>query len=285
METYLSKKYSGLLDIEDVESLFEKLKQTYGSIRKTANKCGVARSTAYGWEKANYVKSITKMKILKKSLEDNLIETLGFLANKSKERTSDLLLTHLSSIHQRAIREDRENFRNLLLKFLNTRREHFGLIQDTLEDEVNSMLSILAERATEFQLPLPQDSLDMLKSSYLLEIMPDLMHDLFIERAGLSEIVNTYSVPLEVPMTLKNVWKEVIPKLATTFAQQIATKGMWIDSFAIIQVGTWSGSFQEWPRVEELSRKSPRHVTLKPKRLARAHTTKTNPMTAPQYVS
>lgn len=286
METHLSRKYSSLLDIEDVESLFEKLKQAYGSVRKTADICGVARSTAYGWEKAKYVKSITRTKILKASLEKNLIETLGFLTSKSKERTSDILLTYLSSFYQRAIRSDRENFQNLLNQILDARREHFGLIQDTLQDEVSKMISILSEKATEFQIPAPQDSLYMIKSSYLLEIMPDIMRDLFIERADLSEIANRYNVPLEVPMTLENVWKAVIPRFATTFAQQIATKGMWIDSLTLIYAtrkAKWPKSFQEWKDMDELSRESAQLVAL-PTRIASTHTTKANPVTDPRII-
>lgn len=278
METYLSRKYSSLLDIEDVESLFEKLKQAYGSIRKTADKCGVARSTAYGWEKAKYVKSITRMKILKASLEVNLIETLGFLTNKSKERTSDLLLTYLSSIYQRAIREDIEIFPNLLLRFLDARREHFGLIQDALQDEVGEMMSILTERATEFQIPLAQDSLDMIKSSYLLKIMPDLIHDIFIERADLSEIANRYGVPLEVPTTLENVWKAIIPRFATTFAQQTTTKGLWIHARSLVLIHVRLRA-QKWLPVEELLSESNDYTPTR--KLA---TIKANP-TIPKYAS
>lgn len=288
MERYLSSKYSSLLDIEDIESLFEKLKQVHGSIRKAANKCGVARSTAYGWQEAKYVKAITKTKILKTSLEENLIETLDFLTNKSKERTSDLLLTYLSSIYQRAIREDREMFQNLLLQFLNARREHFGLTQDTLQDEVSKMLSVLTEKATEFQIHLPQDSLDMIKSSYLLEIMPDLVSDISIERVNLSEIANRYSVPLEVPMTLENVWKAIIPRFATTFAQRPATKELWIDPSTLIHAThevRWRKGLQEWWKVEKLSGKSPEPIHMRPKQFARASTTEANPLTVPHYVS
>jgi len=257
METYLSKKYSGLLDIEDIENLFENLKQAYGSIRKTANKCGIARSTAYGWKEAKYVKSITKTKILKASMDDDLTETLGFLSNKSKERTSDLLLTYLSSIYQKAIREDREIFPNLLLKFSNARREHFGLIKDTLQDEVNKMMSVLAERATEFQIPLPRDSLDMVESSYLLELLPDLVHDIFIERADLRETANRYNVPLEYPMTLQNAWEVVVSRFTTTFAQQRAR-------------------MQEWLQLKKISPKSPEFVDTETKTFARANTTRAN---------
>jgi len=250
MEKYLSQKYSSLLDTEDVESLFEKLKQTYGSTRKTANICGVARSTAYGWEKAKYLKSITRTKILRASLEKNLTETLSFLTNKSKERTSDLLLTYLSSIYQKAIREDKKTFQNLLNQILVARREHFGLIQDALQDEVDKIMSVLTRRAAEFQISLPQDSLDMLKSSYLLEIIPDLMRDIFVEKADFSEIASRYSVPIEVPITLESFWKTVIPKFETTLAQQTAIGQKWTDSNALARLRL-DKSLKEWSPVGE----------------------------------
>ena len=294
METHLSGKYSSLLDIEDVESLFENLKGIHGSIRKAADKCGVARSTAYGWEKAKYVKSITRTKILKASLEENLIETLGFLTNKSKERTSDLLLTYLSSIYQKAIRADREMFQNLLPQFLNARQEHFGLIQDALQDEVNKIVSVLIERAIEFQIRLPQDSLDMIKSSYLLKIMPDLMRDIFIERVDLREIANRYGVPFEIPITIENAWKAVIPRLTKTLAQQITTARVWIDSRTLAQPifsVRWGKGWREWRQTEELLTESPEFVAMKAK--YPCTTTKANPITmsharvptTPQYVS
>jgi len=215
METNLSTKYSSLLDIEDVESLFEKLKEIYGSIRKAADKCGVARSTAYSWEKAKYVKSITRTKILKASLEENLIQTLGFVAGKSKERASDLLLTYLSSIYQEAIGKDRENFQNLLNQFLNARREHSGLIQDTLQDEVSEIMSILTERAKEYQIPLLPDPLDMIQSSYILEIMPDLIREIFVEGTSLGEIAKKHDIPLEVPLAFENAWNTIIFRFRT----------------------------------------------------------------------
>lgn len=248
MEAYLSKKYSSLLDIEDVESLFEKLKETYGSIGKTAAVCGVARSTAYGWEKANYLKSITRTKILKTSLEKNLIETLAFLTDKSKERTSDLLHIYLSSIYQEAIRKDRGDFQNLLNRILAARREHFGLIQDSLQDEVSKMMSVLTKRAAGFQISLPQDSLDMLTSNHLLEVMPYLMRDIFVEGADLSQIASRYNVPLEVPMTLDSIWKTVFPKLGTTFAQPTAiSRSGWVDTHKLPYLRLFKGSSKWFP--------------------------------------
>lgn len=288
METYLTKKYSSLLDIEDVESLFETLKQIYGSIGKAADRCGVARSTAYRWETAKYVKSITKIKILEASLKEKLVETLSFLSNKSKERTSDLLLTYLSSIYQKALRETPENFPNLLLQFANARQNHFGLIQDTLQDEINSMMSILAEKAVEFQVSFPQDSLDMIKPSYLLKIIPDLMHEMFVEKIKMSEIVNRYHVPLEVPTTLENAWSAVIQSFGTTFAQQTQPQRLWVTTKLLTYK---SHEVQkEWKNLKELTgvHTGPMHKYIaKPKSLtANANPyIHAKPLVEPQHVA
>ncbi len=271
METHLSSRYSSLLDVEDVEYLFEKLKQANGSISKAVVQCGVARSTVYGWQKANYVKSVTKMKILKASLEKNLIETLGFITSRSKERTSDLLFTYLSSIYQKALREDRGSFQNLLKQILDARRVHFGLIQDSLQDEVSEMLSVLTERAREFRINLPEDSLDMIRSSYLLKIIPDLTRDIFVEAADVGEIANRYSVPLEVPRILEESWKAITPKFPETFAQQITPGEHWVDFKRLVQpvsVARREKSSAEWAEVDKLSVESSPPVIARGRRSA-----------------
>jgi hypothetical protein len=266
MESHLSQKYSSLLEIEDVESLFERLKQTYGSIRKTADIVGVARSTAYGWEKARYLKYVTRTKILKASLETNLIETLAFLTSKSKDRTSDLLLAYLSSMYQEAVKADRAGFENLLSQIMTARREHFGLIGDTLQDEISEMLSSLSERATRFQISLPQDSLDMLRPSYLLEIMPDLLGDIFVRREDVSEIAKRYSVPPAVPLTLESIWEAVFPKFKATSSQRLGVES-WLDRHVFPHSGLAQVS-QQWSSRELLEAESA--DTTKPQPLSAA---------------
>ncbi|NIO38161.1 hypothetical protein GTO27_10745 [Candidatus Bathyarchaeota archaeon] len=230
---------------------------------------------------------MTKKKILKASLEDNLTETLDFLTSKSKERTSDLLLTYLSSIYQKAIKQDRDNFQNLLHQILRARREHFGLIQDTLQDEISDMMSILTEKAAGFQIYPPQDSLDMIKSSYLIEIMPDLTRDILVERADLSEVANRYSIPLEVPRVLVTSWKAVMTTFTKPFAGQTMPQRDWICSRKVIQPVRARAVYRWWAPVKDVPDEPPesQFVDIPVKRLGHADTTKANPEIRPSYMS
>jgi hypothetical protein len=204
MEELLAQKYSNLVDAEDVEELFEKMRMVYGSKQKTADRCGIARSTPYRWPNANYVKSATKIKVLEASLKEKLLDTLELLTKRSKEKTSDLFLTYLSSVFQKAGSVDTGSFSLLLNKFLVARRENYGLIRDELQDEVRLMTQALEEKAIELHVPFSKNSIDTFESSQFLEILPDIIKDLIIEKTDVIEVANRYNVPLEIPITIKD---------------------------------------------------------------------------------
>jgi len=224
MYSDLSQKYAGLLDVEDVEELFKKLTESYGSLNLAARACGIARTSVYGWENANYVKSITKKKVLNACLKRDITETLNFITSRSKEKTADLLITYLSSMYQKAIEKSasKEVFQNLLSQFLKARDEHFGFIQDTLEDEVRTMLTTLSEKAIDFGVFIPLDSTDMIKPSYLLEIAPSIIKDVFVKRIDKIEVSRKYNISIEIPTIFERALEEILPKGITT-AQQPAT--------------------------------------------------------------
>jgi len=148
---------------------------------------------------------------LKASIETNLIATLRVLTNKSKERSSDLLITYFSSIYQKAISVDQSNFRQFLNQFLTERREHYGLINDTIQNEVDTMLQSLAEKSIEFHIPFPSDTIDMIRPTQMLEILPNIVTELFIKRADPSEIMNKYNVPIEIPNVIRDAYNFVMP--------------------------------------------------------------------------
>jgi hemerythrin superfamily protein len=210
MEEYLAQKYAHILDAEDIMELFENIKNVYGSIQKAAAKCDVARTTPYGWEQANYVKTITKIKVLKASLEANLIETLRVLTNKSKDRTGDLLLAYMTAIYQKAIDINQPEFEQILDRFLVTRQEHNGLIRDTLYDEVTLMTQTIAEKAMRLQINLPQDSIEHIEPLHILEIIPDIVWDLVMKRLDPIAITNKYGVPIEIPITIQGALEPII---------------------------------------------------------------------------
>jgi hypothetical protein len=89
------------------------------------------------------------------------------------------------------------------------------------------MASTLAERARDCHIPIPQERVDMVRTSYLLEIIPDMMRSLIIERCSLSEIANRYSMPPEVPMSLENAWKAIMPESTPTTQGQIVPTVEW----------------------------------------------------------
>ncbi len=210
VEEYLSRKYAHILDAEDIMELFEKIKAVYGSIQKAAEKCDVARTTPYGWEEANYVKTITKIKVLKASLEVNLIETLNVLTNKSKDITGDLLLTYMTTIYQKAIDANQPEFDHILARFLAAKQENYGLIRDTLQDEVTLMTQTIAEKAMELQIALPQVPIEHIEPVHMLEIIPDIVLDLVLKRLDPLNITNKYGVPIEIPITIQGALEPVI---------------------------------------------------------------------------
>jgi len=222
VEEYLSQKYAHILDAEDIMELFEKIKDVCGSIQKAAEKCDVARTTPYGWEQANYVKTKTKIKVLKASLEASLIETLKVLTNKSKDRTGDVLLTYMTAIYHKAIDSNQPEFEQILDRFLAARQDNYGLISDTLQDEVTLMTQIIAEKAMELQITLPQDPIEHIDPVHMLEIIPDIILDLAMRRLDPVNITSKYGVPIEIPITIQDALEPVISSSTRLTTQPVA---------------------------------------------------------------
>ena len=223
MEEYLSKKYAQILDAEDIMDLFETITDVYGSIEKAAEKCEVARTTPYGWKKANYVKTITKIKVLKASLQANLIKTLNVLTKKSKNRTEDVLLTYINTIYQKAIDANNLDFEPLMNLFFVTSQEHYGLIRDVLEDEIALMTKTLAEKAIEVGITLPPDPLEQIDQGYMLEIIPDIVFDLAMKKMNPIDITNKYGVPLEIPLTIQDALDPIISSSTKLTTEPLST--------------------------------------------------------------
>ena len=225
MEEYLSQKYAEILEAEDIIELFENVKKAFGSTEKAAEKCEIARTTPYAWNRVNYVKTITKTKVLKASLETNLISTLGLLTNKSKNRTGDILLAYLSAIFQEAMVEDQSNFENTLDRFLSVRQEYYGLINDALRDEVNLMYKTISEKALRLDINLPQNSIATIDTDRIIEMIPYVISDLAIRKIDPVEITNKYGLPLEIPLVINSALEPIIS--STTRINTKATENIW----------------------------------------------------------
>jgi len=200
--SYLVSKYAGSLSKEDAEELFSKLVKACGSISEACRKCGIQRKTTYDWPSVKSLKSLTKEKVLKAMLEVDLEEALSFLLSRSKEDTVDLLSTNLSYLYEKAMSEDigRERFLNAIEKFEEIRQKYAGLVFEELEEEVGDMAHFIKERATELNVPLPTETINTIKSSQILEMLP-IVVDAIYHRGYIrdpSELAKDLSVPKEL---------------------------------------------------------------------------------------
>ena len=90
---YLAKRFAEMLTKGDVMELFRMLEQRYGTISKVCERIGIERRTFYHWRYAKQINNETKAKVLRVALEEHPIDTLEFLARKSRGRTKEVLLS------------------------------------------------------------------------------------------------------------------------------------------------------------------------------------------------
>jgi len=170
LSSYIVEKCAGILAEEDLKELFDILTEKLeGNRSESARRCGLTGKATYDWERARYVKLVTKRKVLKACLETNFLGTVEYLLNRSSERTGDLLRTVLSTIYADAVEADsREKFIASFDKFEVLRMKYRGFIRDQNEDEVSNMALFLESRALDFGIPLPEKLIDDLSVQELL---------------------------------------------------------------------------------------------------------------------
>ena len=91
MFEYLVRRFAEVLTKGDVMDLFKMLEQRYGTISRVCERIGIERRTFYHWRYAKQINSETKAKVLRVALEEHSIDTLEFLARKSRGRTKEVL--------------------------------------------------------------------------------------------------------------------------------------------------------------------------------------------------
>ena len=91
MFDYIAKRYAEVLTKGDVYELFKRLEQRYGTISKACEEIGIERKTFYHWRNARQINLETKTRVLAKALEMHPIDTLEFLARKSRMQTTEIL--------------------------------------------------------------------------------------------------------------------------------------------------------------------------------------------------
>jgi len=117
MSEHTIKKYAEMLTKGDTYELFTVLQNKYGTIAETCEKIGIERKTFYNWKHARQINLNTKIKLLRLSLEEYPIDTLEFLAKKTKTRNIEVL-SYLLEVIRRIILE--ENKKEKLAAFSTT---------------------------------------------------------------------------------------------------------------------------------------------------------------------
>lgn len=170
MSSYIVEKCAGILAEEDVRELFDALtNKLEGNRSEAARRCGLTGKATYDWERARYVKLVTKRKVLEASLAADFLSTVEYLLNRSSERTGDLLRTILSTIYANALEaESRGIFIAFFDKFEVLKMKYRGFIRDQNEEEVSGMAQFLESKAVDFGIPLQEKSIEDVSSQELL---------------------------------------------------------------------------------------------------------------------
>ncbi len=102
---YLARRFAEMLTKGDVLELFRMLEQRHGTISSVCERVGIERKTFYNWKYAKQISTETKFKVLKVALEEHPIDTLEFLARKSRERTKEILELLLELLYKEMLEE------------------------------------------------------------------------------------------------------------------------------------------------------------------------------------
>lgn len=179
-----------------------------GGISGIAEKCNITRRTIYQFEKSSDVRQKTRVKILDACMQTNPEKTLKFLVERSKEKSTSILMIYLSHLYKKVIGIDMsEEFDLALRDYMETREKHFGLISDEISDEVETMTKTLYTKALEYGIEPPLESVKTTKASHIVETIPYVIN--FVRSGGfpLEEISKTYGVPLEFTQQINSYFE------------------------------------------------------------------------------
>lgn len=221
---YLAERYAHLLSKEDVLELFQDLVKAYEeNISEACRKCGIQRKTVYDWIRARSLRLSTKKKVLKALIETEPERTLDFLLTRSKEITVELLSINLSNVYAKAMAEgiSRRSFIGAVKKFEDIKNRHIGLLWE-LEEELADMTYHIRERASTLNVALPAESVDTIRPSHMLEMVPAVVDA--ISRQGFrsfSELATNLNVPEKLVRVMSEVIKIPIRGVLSTETTQV----------------------------------------------------------------
>jgi len=148
------KRFAGLLTKGDVLDLFKMLEKRYAAIARTCARIGIERKTFYNWENAKKINLETKEKVLRAALEDYPLDTLEFLAKKSKERCIEALSSAFVLLRRNMLEEqDPQKLRELAEMAKNILNEFSIPMTEFLEPEISALVETAVQKKELIEFP------------------------------------------------------------------------------------------------------------------------------------
>ena len=153
MFEHLVKSFAEFLTKGDVFELFRTLEQRYGTISKACERIGIERRTFYHWRIARQINIETRIKVLKVALEEHPIDTLEFLARKSKGKTKEVLEYLLEFLRREILTEEEpKRLEDLTKKAREIIDEYSIPLIEYLRHEVDSLVEAVHSRGYELRI-------------------------------------------------------------------------------------------------------------------------------------
>jgi len=150
---YLAKRFAEMLTKGDVMELFKMLEQRYGTISRVCGRIGIERRTFYHWRYAKQINSETKAKVLRVALEEHPIDTLEFLARKSRGRTKEVLELLIEFLRRGIIEEEDPKRAEELAKRAENIINEFSIpITEYLHHEIAELIEAAYSRGFEIRI-------------------------------------------------------------------------------------------------------------------------------------
>jgi len=153
MFEHLVKSFAEFLTKGDVFELFRTLEQRYGTISRVCERIGIERRTFYHWRNARQINIETKVKVLKVAMEEHPIDTLEFLARKSRGRTKEVLEYLLEFLRREILTEEEpKRLEDLTRKAKEIIDEYSIPLIEYLRHEVDSLVEAVHSRGYELRI-------------------------------------------------------------------------------------------------------------------------------------
>ena len=148
----LARRFAEMLTKGDVMELFRMLEERHGTISKACERIGIERRTFYHWRDAKQISSETKAKVLKVALEEHPIDTLEFLARKSRGRTKEVLELLIEFLRRGIIEEeDSKRAEELVKRAEDVINEFSTPITEYLHHEIARLIEAAYSRGFEIK--------------------------------------------------------------------------------------------------------------------------------------